>query len=163
MCIKEHAVSSGSFFFVLSLSVVEILHFSIFWVVYMEKLIEEASNNNWFNFFVIFVNDEANCNFWPTYVEIWDIRQIWYGLYNHFNKQRLSVVYVQKCHDRNFSWLKQPGPKRLDRNVAYLVSSLLQSGDAWYACEQQTEKSHSHTTSAASHHVNVHFLALQHL
>jgi len=24
--------------------------------------------------FVIFVNDEANCNFWPTYVEIWDIR-----------------------------------------------------------------------------------------
>jgi len=38
----------------------------------METLIE-ASNNNWYNFFVIFVNDEANFNFWPTYVEIWDI------------------------------------------------------------------------------------------
>ena len=38
----------------------------------METLIEEASNNNLFNFFVIFVNDEANGNFWPTYVEIWD-------------------------------------------------------------------------------------------
>ena len=38
----------------------------------METLIE-ASNNNWFNFFIIFVNDEANCNFWPTYVEIWDV------------------------------------------------------------------------------------------
>jgi len=45
------------------LSVVEILHFSIFWVVSMEMLKEEASNNNRFNFFVIFVNNEDKCNF----------------------------------------------------------------------------------------------------
>jgi len=32
--------------FVLVFSVVEILHFSFFWVVSMETLIEEASNNN---------------------------------------------------------------------------------------------------------------------
>ena len=44
--IKEHAVSSGSFFFVLSLSVVEILHFSIFCVASMEALIRGVSNNN---------------------------------------------------------------------------------------------------------------------
>jgi len=31
---------------VLGHSVVEILHFSIFWVVSMKTLIEEASNNN---------------------------------------------------------------------------------------------------------------------
>jgi len=48
--------------FVLPLLVVEILHFSDFRFVSMETLIEE-SNNNSFNFFVIFVNDEANCNF----------------------------------------------------------------------------------------------------
>ena len=40
------------------MSVVEILYFSNFWVVSMETLIEEASNNNWINFFVIIVNDE---------------------------------------------------------------------------------------------------------
>ena len=42
----------------------------------METLIEEALNNNCVNFFVIFVNHEANCIFWPTYVEIWVIRPI---------------------------------------------------------------------------------------
>jgi len=29
----------------------------------METLTEEASDNNYSTFFVIFVNDEANCNF----------------------------------------------------------------------------------------------------
>jgi len=37
--------------FFLGHSVVEILYFSIFWVISMETLIEEVSNNNWFNFF----------------------------------------------------------------------------------------------------------------
>jgi len=40
--------------------VVEILHFSIFWVVSMETLIEEVSDTYRFNFFVTVVNDEAN-------------------------------------------------------------------------------------------------------
>ena len=40
--------------------VVEILHFSIFWVVSMETLIEEVSDIYRFNFFVTVVNDEAN-------------------------------------------------------------------------------------------------------
>jgi len=44
--------------FVLALSVVEILHFSIFRVVSMDTLIEEVSNNTWFNFFCHF------CEWW---------------------------------------------------------------------------------------------------
>jgi len=44
-----------------------------------------------------------------------------------------------------------------------LVSSLHQSGGAWYACAQQTEKSHSHTTFAVSCQVYVHVLLVRHL
>jgi len=40
--------------------------FSFLWVVSIETFMEEASNNNWYNFFVIFVNDGPNRNFWPT-------------------------------------------------------------------------------------------------
>ena len=37
-----------------------------------------------------------------------------------------------------------------------LLVNSLQSGKAWQACAQQTEKSDSHTTSAISHQVYVH-------
>jgi len=38
-------------------------------------LIEEAGikKTSDSTFFVIFVNDEANSNFWPTYIDIWNI------------------------------------------------------------------------------------------
>jgi len=39
----------------------------------------------------------------------------------------------------------------------------LQSGKAWQAYTQQTEKSHSHKKSAVSRHVYAHALLLQHL
>ena len=49
----------------------------------MEALIEEASNNNWFNFFVIFVNVNF-CEWTATFDQRTQISetfaQIWYGL-----------------------------------------------------------------------------------
>jgi len=41
--------------FVLALSIVEILHFSIFWVVSMEMLIEEASKQQLIQLFLSFL------------------------------------------------------------------------------------------------------------
>jgi len=44
-----------------------------------------------------------------------------------------------------------------------LLVNSLQSGMAWQACAQQTEKNHSHTNSALSSEVYAHVLLVQHL
>jgi len=44
-----------------------------------------------------------------------------------------------------------------------LLVNSLQSGKAWQECEQQKEKSHSHTNSAVSRQAYVNALLVQHL
>ena len=71
----------------------------------MEMLIEEAWNNNWFNFFVNFMNDEANYIFWPTwtYVEIWDIRPKLVG-YGTLVRDAIDQPHQKALPSNKYKW-----------------------------------------------------------